>query len=400
VKYLPRIAEKLIRKYLSFFPAVAITGPRQSGKSTTLRNIFSSEYRYITFDDPLQVEYFESDPKGFFKEMSDRVIFDEVQKVPGIFPYLKMAIDSDRQNYGKFILTGSSQFALIKDITESLAGRIGSVSLLPFQFGEIPEKLRSRQILEGSYPELVTREFAGAREWYAAYISNYIERDVRSLLNVGSLKDFRRLILLLAARVSQEFNASTLARELGVSVKTVQSWISVLEASYIVYLLPSYHRNLGKRIVKRPKLYFYDTGIVCYLTGLRDYEMLDKGPLAGPVFENYCLAEILKGVLHSGADISLYYFRSNSGLETDIIIQDRDRDKTLYLEVKNTATARFRMIEPLKKLIELEEANEFLRPAEVKGFLLYKGSESPVFSDNIYVENYRNFLQSFTSGIV
>lgn len=155
MKYLPRIAEKLIRKYLSFFPAVAITGPRQSGKSTTLRNIFSSGYRYITFDDPLQVEYFESDPKGFFKEMSDRVIFDEVQKVPGIFPYLKMAIDSDRQNYGKFILTGSSQFALIKDITESLAGRIGSVSLLPLQFGEIPEKLRSRQILEGSYPELV-----------------------------------------------------------------------------------------------------------------------------------------------------------------------------------------------------------------------------------------------------
>jgi len=220
------------------------------------------------------------------------------------------------------------------------------------------------------------------------------------LLNAGSLKDFRRLILLLAARVSQEFNAGTLARELGVSVKTVQSWISVLEASYIVYLLPSYHRNLGKRIVKRPKLYFYDTGIVCYLTGLRDYEMLDKGPLAGPVFENYCLAEILKGVLHSGADIRLYYFRSNSGLETDIIIEDRDRDKTLYLEVKNTATARFRMIESLKKLIELEEANESLRPAEVKGFLLYKGSESPVFSDNIYVVNYRKFLQSITSNIV
>ena len=238
MNYLPRVAETTISKYLAIFPSVAVTGPRQSGKSTMLREKFCPEYTYVTFDDPLEIDFFENDPKGFFKNYSGKVIFDEVQKLPQFFNYLKIEIDNDRQYYGKYILTGSSQFAFIREITESLAGRSGMLSLLPFQIQEIPEKLQPLQILKGSYPEPVVREYEGSSEWYGAYIRNYIERDVRSLYNIGNLRDFQRLVMLLAARTSQELNMSVLANELGVTVATIRKWISVLEASYIIFFLP------------------------------------------------------------------------------------------------------------------------------------------------------------------
>lgn len=391
MKYLPRNIEQTINKYLALFPVVAITGPRQSGKSTMLKQTWGDKYTYITFDDPLVVERFTIDPKGFINEYKSRVIFDEAQKVPELFHYLKMEVDNARDDYGKFIMTGSCQFTFVKKITETLAGRIGMLTLLPFQKQEIPKNLQELQILAGSYPELITRGYTNIREWYASYLRNYLERDVRSLANIGNLQDFQRLISLLAARTAQELNVSTLSREIGISVRTIQNWISVLQASYIIFLIPSYHRNLGKRIVKRPKLYFYDTGLVCYLTGIRDMEMLEKGPLQGEIFETYVISEMVKAIMHKDKDTALYYFRDNLGLEVDLIIEDRAHKKISFLEIKNSQTAHPRMAQPLRLLMEKEQN----RLMEVDGFILYRGKTSNRIFENITYINYDTFLNRF-----
>src|SRR3989338_1977209 len=237
MKYIPRHIEKPLREYLKIFPAVSLTGPRQSGKSTMLHEMFENQYTYVSFDDPLTLDFLSQDPKGFMKQYGNRVIFDEAQKAPLLFNYLKIAIDEDRHNYGKFILTGSSQFSLIRQITETLAGRIGALSLLPFHMNELPQQWRKEQMLKGSYPELVHLKYTNTTQWYGAYVNHYIERDVRSIANVGNLSDFQRLIKLLAARVSQELNVSSLANDIGVTVRTIQNWISILEASYIIFLI-------------------------------------------------------------------------------------------------------------------------------------------------------------------
>ncbi|MFH1428521.1 MAG: ATP-binding protein [Candidatus Margulisiibacteriota bacterium] len=390
--YIKRIAEETIKKQIKLFPAVALTGPRQSGKSTLLKHLFNKSYQYVTFDDPLQIEFFESDPQGFMQNYADKTIFDEVQRVPALFNYLKIAIDNNRQNYGNFILTGSSQFSMIKQITETLAGRIGMLNLLPFQLKETPDKQKNDQILLGSYPELICRNYSGSAEWYAAYIRNYLERDVRNLANIGNLRDFQRLISLLAARTSQELNMSSLSKELGISVKTVQSWISILEASYIIFLVPSYHKNLGKRIVKRPKVYFYDTGLVCYLTGIRSIEMLDKGPLAGPIFENFVTADVKKRIAHLQEDAALFYFRDNLGLEVDLIIENYTKNNISLFEIKKTHTIRPKMFDAIKSLSQKIQAD----PTETKtveNAIIYSG-KSQNYSDSSQCINYREFLGS------
>jgi predicted AAA+ superfamily ATPase len=370
---------------------VALTGPRQSGKSTTLRQLLT-DYAYITFDDPVNLEFFNHDPKGFLKQYPDRIIFDEAQKVPELFHYLKIEIDKDRGNYGKYFLTGSSQFSFIKNITETLAGRIGMLSLLPFECNEIPERMRNDQLVSGSYPELIVRDYAGGREWYASYAANYIDRDVRSLYNIGNLKDFQRLVFLLAANTSQELNMNKYANDIGVTVKTIKAWISVLEASYIIFLLHAYYKNLGKRIVKRPKLYFYDTGLLCYLTGIDSNTLLNKGPLAGPLFENYIIAEMKKSMVLHNRNSKLYYFRSNLGMEADLILDDKDNRILDFIEIKNTHTPKIRMVDSIIKMLELEKQSEHILPYELKGSLIYKGESKDIFTKNISAYNYKDFL--------
>ncbi|MBI4243958.1 MAG: ATP-binding protein [Planctomycetes bacterium] len=387
MKYISRQIERTLKKYLSIFPAVSLTGPRQSGKSTTLREVFGADYTYVTFDDPLTVEYLNRDPEGFMNKYGDRVIFDEVQKAPLIFNYLKIAIDSDRHNYGKFILTGSSQFTLAGRITETLAGRIGSLSLLPLQLYELPEQWRGVQILRGSYPELVHLKYKNTSQWYGAYINHYIERDVRSVSNVGNLSDFQRLIKLLAANAAQELNMSALASDIGVTVRTVQNWISILETSYIVFLVPSYHSNLRKRIVKRPKLYFYDTGLICYLTGIESEGLLFGGPLNGPVFENYIVAEIKKWILHNDLRSQLFYFRTNLGIEVDLIIENMDVRTIKLIEIKSSETARFEMVKNILKVGEMLNKN-LRQKLRVSNALIYRGKTISNHIDNCRCLNY------------
>lgn len=381
--YYKRKLESTLIQYLSAFPAVAVTGPRQSGKSTMLKQLLP-EYTYITFDDPKIVELFEDDPEQFLKRYGDKVIFDEVQRMPTLFHYIKIAIDNDRQNYGKFILTGSAQFSLLNSITESLAGRVGMLTLLPFSFSEIPEATRAHSLPFGSYPELVNRQYHMKEQWYSAYVNTYFERDVRQIQNIGDLRDFKRLINLLAANVSQELNYSTYANDLGVAVNTIKRWISVLEASYILFLLPPYYENFGKRITKSPKVYFYDTGLVSYLTGTETFKQYDQGPMAGALFENYVISEILKKYRHENKNVDLYYYRAHQSTEIDLICDFKAYRH--FIELKKSATFKVPMLKHLKKLFETGITTE-----DDKGFLVYNG-DALDYNGHISAVNYQHYL--------
>lgn len=379
MKYIPRILEHKLREYLAFFSVIGLTGPRQSGKSTLLLEKLP-EYTYVTFDDYAIVNLFYDDPEKFMRIYHDKVVFDEVQKVPEIFNYIKLAVDRDRQNTGKFILTGSSQFAFLKGVSESLAGRIGLLSLLPFQYVEIPASLRDKAIYRGSYPELVDKHYQLSEDWYSAYMNTYLTKDVSALSNIGDMRDFQRLIYLLAANHAQILNMSRYASDLGVDVKTIKRWISILEASYIIFLLPAYYRNYGKRVVKSPKIYFYDTGLISYLVGIREQKQFEQGPLAGALFENYVVAEILKREIHNKTLAELFYYRTSAGLEVDLII---DRKQYLELiEIKKSETFKAQML----------SAVEQIKQEKDKGYLLYSGKNRP-YTDNIAVMNINSYLE-------
>jgi uncharacterized protein len=384
-KYIKRILESKVLEYVKSFPAVSITGPRQSGKSTLLKHILADQYQYVTFDKDHVRNMFYEDPKRFMSNYQNRVIFDEAQKAPEIFEYIKVAIDEDRDNYGKYIITGSAQFLLLKQISESLAGRVGLLTLLPLQYQEIPPASRNESIYRGAYPEIVVNGYANSYDWYASYIDTYVERDVRGLHNIGDLRDFRRLLGLLAANTSQILNMSRYASDLGVAVSTIKRWLSVLEASYIIFLLPPYYKNYGKRIVKNPKIYFYDTGLVSHLTGINSEELFLKGPMAGAIFENYIIAEIMKKELHFKTFAELYYYRTGKGAEVDLIV-DRKINKDV-IEIKLNNTFNPRMIKQLKTLLEPND----------KGYLLYTGEKLDYsFAENIKVCNYNEYLADLT----
>lgn len=379
MKYLDRILGQKIQDYLRHFPAVGITGPRQSGKSTLLKHVLHNKYQYITFDRDDIRNMFYADPNSFMNNYSKHIIFDEVQKAPEIFNYLKVAIDEDRHNYGNYIITGSTQFSLVKKITESLAGRIGLLTLLPLQYKEMPIKHRKTSIYQGAYPEIVVNNYANVYDWYASYIDTYLEKDVRGVHNIGDLRDFRRFLGLLAANTSQTLNMSHYANDVGVAVSTINRWISVLEASYIIFLLPPYYKNYGKRITKSPKVYFYDTGLVSHLTGISTEELFIKGPMSGAIFENYVIAEIIKKAAHTKSPVDFYYYRTSNGEEVDLIM-DRKVAKSV-IEIKFNATFNPKMVRQVKALLKKDD----------QGYLLYTGKKLLV-SENIQALNYKDFL--------
>ncbi len=327
-KYVHRSIESVLKNLLKQFPAVAVTGPRQSGKSTLLQKSLP-EVRYVTLDDPVALQQALNDPELVLGTGGKPVILDEIQYAPSLLPYIKMRIDRNRDARGRFILTGSQQFALIKDLGESLAGRIGLLELLPFSVEETARAGASsgslarfeRACLRGMFPEPTMNSGMDVPRWYASYVQTYLERDIRSLYNIGNLREFERFLQLLAARCSQELHLTVLATNTGVAVNTIKKWISILEACRIVYLLPPYYRNLGKRIVKAPKVYFLDIGIVCYLTGIRDRHHVLNGPLAGALFENFCVQEALKAMFSKGVSPRLYFLKTHNGLEVDLLAE-------------------------------------------------------------------------------
>ncbi len=378
--YLKRSIEPLLIQYVDIFPVVYVMGPRQSGKSTLLKHCLMDNYRYVTFDDDETRQFFLDDPKAFMDLYDDHVIFDEAQKAPEIFNAIKVAVDQDRQCYGKFILTGSANFLLMDKIKETLAGRIGVLTLLPLQYAEIPKKIHDDAIVSGSYPEIVTRDYKHTREWYSSYLSTYIERDVKLIRDIGDLRSFRQFIQLIAANASQQLNLSTYSKELGVAVNTIKKWVSVLEISFIIFLLPPYYNNLGKRIIKSPKIYFYDSGLLAYLTGVRDQESFEKGPMGGALFENYIVTELLKSELNFNKDSQLYYYRTSDGCEVDLIIDRKSHCE--LIEIKKSMTFRPLMLKPMQSI--RKEADRM--------YLVYRG-DTKKLPNRATVINYHQLLE-------
>lgn len=342
--YIPRDIEARLTRLLASSPCVAVTGPRQAGKSTLLRHCLP-DYNYVTLDDPFFREQAQSDPLLFLDSLGERVIIDEIQLAPDILSYVKMRVDERRNIKGRYVFTGSQQFGLIRNLSESLAGRIALLELLPLSIAEKRRRLKlpdatglfRHAALTGSYPELVVDESVDLPSWYASYLQTYLERDIRTLYNIGDLRDFQRFVRLLAARCGQTLNMSEYGRELGISVPTVKSWLSILEASRVIYLLPPYYSNLGKRIIKAPKLYFLDIGLACNLAGVRDEAHLFNGPMAGHLFENFCIQETVKYFLGRGEQPPLYYLRTSNGLEVDLLIEPA-AGELVPVEVKLTKT--------------------------------------------------------------
>ena len=314
-------------------PVVALTGPRQTGKSTLLRKALP-EYTYVTLDDPFLRQQAIEDPQLFLGQFNSKAVIDEFQYAPDLLHYIKMNVDDNRQTKAQYVLTGSQQFVSMKGISESLAGRIILLELGAFGTEERARVSRVdskadfvRSCLRGSFPELVTDAMPNTQRWYGGYLQTYLERDIRTLYDVGNLRDFERTLQLLAARCSQTLNYSSIAGDVGVSVNTVKRWVSILEACRIIYLLPPYFSNIGSRIVKSPKLYFLDAGLVCYLTGLESASHLLKGPMAGALFENYCIQEAVKRSFARGTPHQFCYLRTQNGFEIDFIC-DAPRWKT------------------------------------------------------------------------
>ena len=340
---IPRQAAPVLQKLALGYPILAITGPRQAGKTTLVQTTFPDK-RYLSLEDPDQRAFAEEDPRAFLARLPQGAILDEAQRCPALFSYLQTRVDAEKK-MGQFVLTGSQQFGLLSNITQTLAGRVGMVQLLPFslqemQRGELAIHDLDDLMWRGMYPTVHDRQLA-PEHWFANYLVTYVERDVRQLIEVQNLSLFQRFIKLCAARCGQLLNLSSLASDCGVSHKTVNAWISVLEASYVVFLLQPHHQNFGKRLVKTPKLYFVDTGLAAYLLGIRDPQHLSIHSARGALFENFVISELLKRRYHQGLPSNLFFWRNNAGDEVDLLIEKGDQLVPVEIKSGQTFTSDF-----------------------------------------------------------
>lgn len=345
----PRIQE-LARR----FPAVLLTGPRQTGKTSLLRRAFP-DASFVTLDLPSLAEAAETTPGAFLRDLREPVVLDEVQYAPGLFRHLKAAIDADRHRMGRFLMTGSQRFALMEALSESLAGRCAVVELAPLSQREIrpvAEAPVPELLWRGGFPDLWRDRRLDPRDFFASYVVSYLERDVRSTLRVGSLRDFERFLRACAIRGGQLLNLAELARDVGIAATTARDWLSVLEASGLVLLLEPWFGNLGKRLVKSPKLYLADTGLACFLLGLDGPEALARSPFVGPLWETFVYAELRAAIAATGSAAKVFFWRDAAGTEVDFAVEQGGRVR--LVEAKWTEDARDpRLVASLRKVAEL-----------------------------------------------
>jgi predicted AAA+ superfamily ATPase len=385
--YLPRSLESVVLKASDQFPAIVLVGPRQSGKTTLLQHLFGDSYRILSLEPPDVRLAAQTDPRAFLNLYPPPVVFDEIQYAPELLPYIKEKIDSNRDQAGQYILTGSQNLLLMQQVTESLAGRAAVLKLMPLSRWELAGDLKRslpwetgpasslpaqtpsetwRQILRGFYPEPATDPERDIRLWQASYIQTYLERDVRNLRNLGNLTQFQVFLRALATRSAQILNMSELARDVGVAVNTVKDWVSILEASFQIFLLHPYYSNIGKRLIKSPKVYFVDTGLLSYLVGLRDVEHAVAGPMSGALFENLIVSDLFKTYLHRGEEPALYFWRTVAGAEVDIVVETQSG--LIPLEIKKSETPRPEMAK------EVMGFQRDLKKKALLGYVIHPGT--------------------------
>jgi len=372
-----------LKLYAQEFRSVLLVGPRQSGKTTLVRQCFP-EKPYVSLENPDERMLADSDPRAFLGRFPQGAILDEIQRVPKLFNYLQEILDNSKKD-GLFILTGSNNILLQDSLSQTLAGRMGILDLLPLSYRELSAEYRNKTlselILQGGYPEIISKN-RQANLWYSSYVRTYVERDVRQLKNIENAMLFTKFLKLCAGRIGQQLNISALSNECGIDVKTVNSWLSVLESTYIIKLLQPFYQNFNKRIVKTPKLYFIDTGLACSLLSIRKKEELAHSHFRGALVENYLISECIKNGLNTQTGQAFYYWRDNKGLEIDLIIQNADLVELIEIKAAQTYTDDF--TKNLRAIMKLGEINE--------SYVLYDGLLEFEKSEGIRVWNWRSFL--------
>ncbi len=375
-----------LQKASESFPAIFLTGPRQSGKTTLLKNHFK-DHHYISLETPSTLDMVQEDPLSFFSDPTKKWIIDEAQNFPKLFSYLQGIIDNTPIP-GRFILSGSQNFLLHNKISQSLAGRVAIFELLPPTFSELAPHLNNEQtnlwtrLFYGFYPRPLNENLDYSL-WFESYIRTYLERDVRSLINIRDLNQFQRFVQICAAHHGQLLNLTEIGIACGISQTTAREWLTLLEASYIVFRLTPYYKNYKKRLVKTPRLFFYDSGLVCHLLRITSPELLEINPIRGAIFEGFILTEIIKSQLNTGIRPNLYFWRDNTGLEIDGVIDSGQIIQ--FIEIKSGQTFHKEYLDNIKKLMALsEEINAVYR-------LVYSG-ESQSTMNGIHIDNWRDFV--------
>jgi len=395
---LPRHATAQLLNLAGWYPVVAVTGPRQSGKTTLVRAAFAGK-PYVSLEDPDVRQAALADPRGFLALYPDGAVLDEAQHVPQLFSYLQTRVDEDRhraRSAGAWIVTGSQHFGLVAAITQSLAGRVGLLHLLPLSLGELQDAAHpaaqeplAELLWRGLYPSVVDRGVPPA-VWHADYVATYVERDLRQLVNVRDLSPFRTFLRMCAARCGQMLNLSALAADCGVTANTAKAWLSILEASYIVFTLPQHHVNFGKRLVKSPKLYFYDSGLAAWLAGLRSADELALSSLRGPLFETWALGEVLKARSNHRLAPSLHYWRDQAGVEIDLLLDHGARLSPVEFKAGQTVAADW--ADALNRYRALAAQRAAGQPAIAPAQLVYGGDE-PRTRSGVHITPWRGWPQ-------
>lgn len=370
MRYSHRTIESICLKDLEAFPILTLTGPRQSGKSTLLKKILP-DWQYVNLEDINNREFASQDPIGFLKTYSDKVVFDEIQRIPKLLSQIQVVVDSEKK-LGRYALTGSHNLLLLEQISQSLAGRTSIRHLLPFSFIEMKNSNISKNSLEenlffGGYP-LVHENILNSSTWLDSYIETYVQRDVRMIRNISDLSTFERFIRICAARTSQIIDLSGIGNDIGVTHNTVKEWLGVLEAGFICFRLEPFYKNYSKRIIKRPKLYFYDTGLLCRILRIKTPEELETHSLRGAIFENWCVTEIQKAFFHQGQRPAFSFWRDQK-IEVDVLV-DSFIDKILAFECKSGSTVQEGF---LKNICELKS---IINDKLVDSYVVYGGDQT------------------------
>jgi hypothetical protein len=367
---------RVIKEQSKYFPVVAVTGPRQAGKTTLIRFLYP-KYEYRNLENLAVLEAVKADPLGVLKNYRKGLIIDEIQRFPEMLSYIQASVDEEKI-MGKLVISGSQNLLISEKIAQTLAGRAAYSYMYPMSLSELrANKLVKKNVYEqmryGGYPAIYDRNIPPAI-YYEQYLSTYIERDVRMMRNVRDLSQFRKLLILLAGRVGQLVNLNSLSSDIGVSSKTVEDWISILEASYIVFRHQPYFRNIGKRLIKSPKIYFYDTGVLCHLLGIADEKTLESHYAVGSIYENLVIADVIKELKNQGSAARTYFYRDSNGNEVDLIIQKGEKFIPIEIKLSSTFSRDFlKGIQYWKKLVSDTE----------RGWVIYTGDSTKIGNDRL-----------------